>query len=83
MIDWLEDKNHAPADLYMWCPECIMFATDYANEPHLADEDGAEFRLKYGYDTEQAFIRFWGNIVTTQRNAFGRISNQAVGAGVI
>ncbi len=83
MIEWLEDKNHAPADLYMWCPEAIMFATDYQNEPALADEDGAEFRLKYGYDTEQAFIRFWGNIVTTQRNAFGKISNQAVGAGVI
>lgn len=71
-IDMLEDKNCTPDTFYAWHDDACMYATDYANAPHLADEDGNEFRIKAGYDSMSAFYRFWFNTVITQRNLVGK-----------
>ena len=82
-ISWLEDKNADPANLLMWNDDAFCFATDYSSEPHLADEDGAEFRYRIGFDSMQGFLRFWGNTVVKQRNALGQITGFAVASGTI
>lgn len=79
----LEDKNADPSEVLMWHSECWAFASDYSDEPHLADEDGAEFRYRLGFDSMQGFIRFWGNTVSKQRNGLGKVYNFAVGSGVV
>ncbi len=79
----LEDKNCDPSQVLIWNDDALMFASDYSDEPHLADEDGAEFRYRIGYDSMQGFIRFWGNTVVKQRNALGLLSNFSTPSGVI
>lgn len=82
-MDMLEDKNADPTLFGAWNDDALMYASDYSDEPHLADEDGAEFRYRIGYDSMQGFIRFWGNTVVKQRNAIGKIYNWNVAAGAI
>lgn len=79
----IEDKNCDPSLNLQWNDDALCFAADYSSEPVLADEDGAEFRYRIGFDSMQGFFRFWGNTVVKQRNALGLIYNYAVGAGVI
>ncbi len=79
----LEDQQCDPSEVLLWNDDAIAFAADYSDEPHLADEDGAEFRYRIGYDSMQGFIRYWGNTVVKQRNALGKIYNWTVPAGVI
>lgn len=80
---WLEDKNMNPAEVFMYNYDGFVFATDYADEPHLADEDGADFRMRLGFDSMSGFVRFWGNTVVKQRNSLGIITNFSIGAGVV
>lgn len=82
-MEMLEDKNIDPTECLLWVYDAIGVATDFSAEPHLADEDGAEFRLRHNYDSMHGFIRHWWQIVTPQRNAVGRIYNFASPAGVI
>ncbi len=79
----LEDKNCDPSEVLQWNSDAMCFAADYSDEPHLADEDGSEFRYRIGYDSQQGFIRYWGNTVVKQRNAIGKLYNFAVPSGVI
>ncbi len=79
----LEDKNCDPTEVLMWNDDALFFASDYSDEPHLADEDGAEFRYRIGYDSMQGFIRFWGNTVVKQRNALGKVYNFTPQSGTI
>lgn len=79
----LEDKNCGPDVTYIWNYSAFCIATDYSDVPHLADEDGSEFRMRLGYDSMQGFYRFWANTVTKQRNAIGKISSWATPTGVI
>jgi hypothetical protein len=79
----LEDKN-APADkYYLFNPEAFSVNFDYQSEPHLADEDEREFRMRLGYDSMQAFIRFWWNTVVKQRNALGTGYGFATPSGLL
>ena len=82
-MQMLEDKNCDPKVVLMWNNDALCFASDYSSEPHMADEDGAEFRYRIGFDSMQGFFRFWGNTVVKQRNALGKITNFAVASGVI
>ena len=79
----LEDKNCFPTEYILWSYSAYMLASDYSDEPHLADEDGKEFRNRIGYDALQGFMRFWWNSVTPQRNAIGRAYNFATPSGVL
>lgn len=79
----LEDKNADPSLFGAWNDDALMYCTDYSDEPHLADEDGAEFRYRIGFDSMQGFIRFWGNTVVKQRNAIGQIYGWNVASGSI
>lgn len=79
----LEDKNCDPTKVLMWNDDALCFAADYSEEPHLADEDGAEFRYRIGYDSMQGFIRYWGNTCTRQRNALCSLYGFATPSGVI
>lgn len=79
----LEDKNCDPGTVWVFNNEALKFASDYSDSPHLADEDGNEFRFRLGYDALQAFYRFWANIVVWQRNGFGKIYNHAIATGTI
>lgn len=79
----LEDKNCGPDVTYIWNYTAFCIASDYSDAPHLADEDGAEFRMRLGYDSMQGFYRFWANSVTKQRNAIGKIYGWATPTGVI
>lgn len=82
-LQMLEDKNMSPTDFYIWNYDAVCIATDYSDTPHLADEDGAEFRYRNNYDSMHGFYRFWWQIVTKQRNATGKISNFSTVSGVI
>lgn len=82
-MQWLEDKNADPSKVLMYNYQGWCFATDYASEPHLADEDGSEFRYRIGFDSMQGFIRFWGNTVVKQRNTLGIITGFNVASGVV
>jgi len=82
-LEWLEDKNQNPAELFIYNKSAFCIASDYANEPHLADEDGSEFRYRIGFDSMQGFIRYWANTVVKQRNALGIITNFNVATGVV
>jgi hypothetical protein len=79
----LEDKNMEADSYYLWVPSALKVASDYANEPHLADEDDREFRFRLGYDSMQGFLRFWWNTVVNQRNAIGKGYGFATAAGTL
>jgi hypothetical protein len=79
----LEDPKCEPTLTYLWNHDALRFVSDYADSPHLADEDGSEFRFRQGYDAIMAFYRFWANTVVDQRNAIGKIYNFATPSGVI
>lgn len=82
-LDLIEDKNMDPADFFMWNYDAGCIAFDYGDQPHLADEDGSEFRFRHNYDSMHGFMRLWGNFVIKQRNLFGRIQNFSVATGAI
>jgi hypothetical protein len=82
-IEMLEDKNMDPTAVYIWNHDALCVATDYGDQPHLADEDGSEFRFRRNYDSMNGFFRFWANIVVKQRNAVGQIYNFTPASGVI
>lgn len=79
----LEDKNCPPTVNYIWAYESACLASDYADAPHLADEDGSELRLRDGYDVLTGFYRYWANTVVKQRNGLGRIYGYATPSGVL
>lgn len=76
-IDMVEDKDCDPDVIYIWDDESLCVATDLYGEPTVADEDGTEWRKRIGYDSEQMFMRFWWNTVTSQRSGIGKIFNLA------
>jgi hypothetical protein len=82
-IQMLEDKNVDPTRFLFWVHDAFCYASDYSDAPHLADEDGAEFRIRPGYDSMSGFYRFWGNTVVKKRNGIGQIYNFAPVAGTI
>lgn len=82
-IEMLEDKNMDPTKVNIWNYDAFCFATDYGDNPHLADEDGSEFRFRRNYDSMNGFFRFWCNSVVKQRNAVGQISGFSSPSGVI
>lgn len=82
-IEMLEDKNMDPTAVYIWNHDALCVATDYGDQPHLADEDGSEFRFRRNYDSMNGFFRFWANLVVKQRNAVGQIYNFTPASGVI
>lgn len=79
----LEDKNIDPTKVNIWHYDAFCVASDYSDAPHLADEDGAEFRYRPGYDSMSGFFRFWANVVVKQRNAIGQQSGYSTVSGVI
>ena len=82
-FEMLEDKNMAADQVNIWNYEAFCCASDYSDAPHLADEDGAEFRYRQGFDSMSGFYRFWWNTVVYQRNAMGKITSFQTPAGVI
>lgn len=82
-IRMLEDPKCPVSTVYLWCDEHLRFVSDYADTPHLADEDGSEFRFRQGYDAISAFYRFWANTVVDRRNAIGKIYNFAEPSGAL
>jgi hypothetical protein len=82
-VKMLETKDMDPTEVYVWNSQSVKVATDYAGSPHLADEDGNEFRMRTGYDAMSAFYRFWWNVVCFQRNAMGRLYGFAAPTGTI
>lgn len=84
MMQMLEDKNMDPTEVFIWNYDAMCIAKDlYGADPHLADEDGSEFRFRRNYDSMHGFFRFWANTVVKQRNLLGRISGFTPAAGVI
>ncbi len=82
-LEMLEDKNMDPTEVFIWNQSALAVATDYGDNPHLADEDGSEFRFRRNYDSMNGFFRFWANTVVKQRNALGKIYNFTPASGVI
>lgn len=76
-LDMLEDEKMDPSKVYIWNDKAVCRVQDYGQEPHLADEDGSEFRYRRNYDSMQGFVRFWENLVVCQRAAIGSIYNFA------
>jgi hypothetical protein len=82
-LEMLEDKNMDPTEVYIWNASVVSVGTDYGENPHLADEDGSEFRFRRNYDSMNGFFRFWANLVVKQRNGLGKIYNFQPASGVI
>jgi hypothetical protein len=82
-FEMLEDKDCNPANVYVWNYSSFCIASDYSSEPHLADEDGAEFRIRPGYDSMSGYFRHWWNTIVKQRNAVGAMTGFAVATGAI
>lgn len=82
-MEMLEDKNMDPTEFFMWNQSALAIATDYGDNPHLADEDGSEFRFRRNYDSINGFFRFWANTVVKQRNMLGRVYGFTPASGVI
>lgn len=80
-IRMLEDPKCPLTTVYMWCDAHLRLVSDYADTPHLADEDGSEFRFRQGYDALSAFYRYWANTVVDRRNAIGKIYGFATPSG--
>jgi hypothetical protein len=68
----LEDKNCPPTVYNLWVDQHLCIASDYAEDPHIADEDGKEMRFRPGYDSMSGFYRYWANTVVTKRSAIGQ-----------
>jgi hypothetical protein len=83
MLDMLEDKNMDPSKVNIFSDSAFCIAHDYGDNPHLADEDGSDFRFRRNYDSLNGFVRFWSNSVVKRRNAIGQIYNFSVVSGVI
>ena len=82
-MTWIEDKDCDPDVWYFWCNEHLVLGEDYQSEPHMADEDGSDFRFRQGFDSLQGFYRYWTNTVVDKRNCIGKISGIAIPSGVI
>lgn len=82
-MQMLEDKNMDPTEVNVWVDSAICVASDYGMEPHLADEDGSDFRFRRQYDSMNGFVRYWWNTVVSQRNAIGKIYNFTPASGQI
>lgn len=74
-VDMVEDKDCDTDRIYIWDDECLCIGTDLYSTPTVADEDGTEWRKRIGYDSEQMFMRFWWNTVTSMRSGIGMIYN--------
>lgn len=79
----IEDKDCDLDVWYFWCNEHLVLAEDYTGAPGLADEDGAEFRYRLGFDSMQGFMRYWANTITDKRKALGKIYNLAIPSGAL
>lgn len=79
----LEDKNMDPTKVNIFVASAFCIASDYADAPHLADEDGSEMRFRPGYDAMFGFYRYWGNTVVKQRNALGQITGFATVSNIV
>ncbi len=82
-LDILEDKNQNPAEYFIYANDAVCKASDYSQEPHLADEDGADFRYRHNYDSMHGFMRWWGQLPVNMRRAVGRGYNFSTASGVI
>jgi hypothetical protein len=79
----IEDKDCDPDVWYFWCNEHLVLGEDYFTSPHMADEDGSDFRFRQGFDSLQGFYRYWTNTVVDKRNCTGKIYNLAIPSGVL
>lgn len=79
----LEDKNQDPSQYFLYVQDAVCKASDYSEQPHLADEDGSDFRYRHNYDSMHGFMRWWGQIVCNNRQATGRGYNFSTVSGVI
>lgn len=79
----LEDKNQDPSQYFLYVNDAVCKASDYSEQPHLADEDGADFRYRHNYDSMHGFMRWWGQLPVTTRRAIGRGYNFSTASGVI
>lgn len=82
-FDILEDKNQDPSQYFLYVNDAVCKASDYSEQPHLADEDGADFRYRHNYDSMHGFMRWWGQVPVTVRRATGRGYGFATPSGVI
>lgn len=82
-FDILEDKNQDPSQYYIYADDAVCKAADYSQEPHLADQDGADFRYRQNYDSMHGFMRWWGQLPVNMRRAIGRGYNFATPSGTI
>lgn len=82
-LDILEDKNQDPSQYYLYVNDAVCKASDYSEQPHLADEDGADFRYRQNYDSMHGFMRWWGQLPVNMRRAIGRGYNFSTASGVI
>jgi hypothetical protein len=82
-FDILEDKNQDPSQYFIFADDAVCKAADYSQDPHLADEDGADFRYRMNYDSMHGFMRWWGQLPVNMRRAIGRGYNFSTPSGVI
>ncbi len=82
-MDILEDKNQDPSTYFIYVDDAVCKASDYSEQPHLADEDGADFRYRHNYDSMHGFMRWWGQLPVNMRRAIGRGYNFSTASGVI
>lgn len=71
-LEVIEDKNQIASEYFLYVNDAICKASDYSEQPHLADEDGADFRYRHNYDSMHGFMRWWGQMVVSNRQAIGR-----------
>lgn len=82
-LDILEDKNQDPSQYFIYVNDAVCKASDYSEQPHIADEDGADFRYRHNYDSMHGFMRWWGQLPVNMRRAIGRGYGFATVSGVI
>jgi len=82
-LEMLEDMQMDPSKVNIFVDSVLCIAHDYGDNPHLADEDGSDFRFRRNYDSLNGFVRFWANTVVTKRNGLGQQYGYSVGSGVI
>ncbi len=82
-FDILEDHSQDPSQYFLYVNDAVCKASDYSEQPHLADEDGADFRYRHNYDSMHGFMRWWGQIPVSTRRAVGRGYNFSTPSGVI
>lgn len=71
-MEILEDKNQDPSQYFIYANEAVCKASDYSEQPHIADEDGSDFRYRHNYDSQHGFMRWWGQVVVNKRSCVGR-----------